>query len=287
MTLLALILILTAAFLHAGWNLLAKRVGGGALFVWLIGVMSSLIYAPFALGLAFWQTPHFSPALAACVVATACLHVGYFVSLQRGYASGDMSLVYPLARGTGPMLATLIAIALFGERPGALALAGAALIIASVFVISGGLTGLRGPRPPAPAVTYGLITGVFIAGYTLLDKYAMSSLLIAPLIYDWLSNLGRATLLTPYALRRRGEAVTLWRSHRTAIIGVAIMSPMAYILILTAMVFTPVSYVAPAREVSILIGVLMSAHLLSEGQIRTRAIVALVMLAGIALLVLG
>lgn len=287
MTLVALVLILIAAFLHATWNLLAKRIGGGAVFVWLMGVLSSTIYAPLALGLAFWQTPHFSPLLAACIVGSAGLHVGYFVSLQRGYASGDMSLVYPLARGTGPMLATLMAIVLFGEHPGPLALSGGALIIISVFVISGGLTGLRGPRPPLPAVAYGLITGVFIAGYTLLDKYAMSSLLIAPLIYDWLSNLGRATLLTPHALRRRGEAVRLWRAHRAAILGVAIMSPMAYILILTAMVFTPVSYVAPAREVSILIGVLLGAHLLSEGQLRARAGVALVMLVGIALLVIG
>lgn len=287
MTLVALVLIVIAACLHAAWNLLAKRVGGGAVFVWLMGVLSSAIYAPFALGLAFWRTPQLSPLLAACVAGTACLHVGYFVSLQRGYASGDMSLVYPLARGTGPMLATLMAIALFGEHPGPLALSGAALIIISVFLISGGLTGLRGPRPSLPAVAYGLITGVFIAAYTLLDKYAMSSLLIAPLIYDWLSNLGRATLLTPYALRQRGEALRLWRAHRAAILGVAIMSPMAYILILTAMVFTPVSYVAPAREVSILIGVLLGAHLLSEGQLRARAGVALVMLVGIALLVIG
>ncbi|GAB3679548.1 EamA family transporter [Salinisphaera aquimarina] len=287
MTLLALSLILTAAFLHASWNLLAKRSGGGAIFVWLFAGLSSLIYAPFVASLVILQPPHMGLGAWLCVAGTALLHLGYFLSLQRGYRSGDLSLVYPLARGTGPLLATVLAIALLGEQPSGLALVGAALIIVSVFILSGGLQGLTGTRPPAAAIGYGLLTGVLIASYTLLDKYAVSALLIPPLLYDWLGNLGRMLLITPYALRRRGQIASEWRANRGAIIGVAVLSPLAYILVLTAMTFTPVSYVAPAREVSILIAVVLGARLLDEGQIRTRLLGAAGMICGIAALVLG
>jgi drug/metabolite transporter (DMT)-like permease len=287
MTFFALALILVAAFLHAGWNLLAKRARGGAVFVWLFASFSTLIYAPFAALLLVVDGLPMDPRVGLCVVGTALIHLGYFLSLQRGYRSGDLSLVYPLARGTGPMLATAFAVLLFGERPGAVALCGAALIIASVFILSGGLHGLRERRVPPAAVGYGLLTGVLIASYTLLDKYAVGTVLIPPLIYDWLGNMGRGLLVTPYALRHRAEIRQQWRENRRAILGVAIMSPLAYILVLTAMVFTPVSYVAPAREISILIGVALGARVLSEGQLRTRAAAALGMVLGIAALILG
>lgn len=189
-------MVLAAAFLHAGWNLLAKRAGGGAVFVWLFGACSSLIYAPFALGLVLLHPPAMGSAAWLCVIVTACLHLGYFLSLQQGYRVGDLSLVYPLARGTGPMLATFAAMLLLGERPSGLALAGAGLIIASVFILSGGLGGLR-QRPPAAAIGYGLLTGALIGAYTVLDKYAVSALLVPPLLYDWLGNLGRVLLITP------------------------------------------------------------------------------------------
>jgi drug/metabolite transporter (DMT)-like permease len=108
MTFFALVLVLVAAVFHATWNLLAKRVGvGGAIFVWLFGAFSVLIYAPLALILILLHGPHLGPAQLVFMFGSGALHLGYFVVLQRGYAVGDLSLVYPLARGTGPLLATL------------------------------------------------------------------------------------------------------------------------------------------------------------------------------------
>src|SRR5699024_4951539 len=121
----------------------------------------SVIYAPFVLAWVLLYPPAMTGLAWLFVAASSCIHIGYFLSLQRGYQVGDLSLVYPLARGTGPLIAALVAIALLSERPSALALAGGALIIFCVFVISGGLGGLR-RRPPPAACGYGLLTGLLI-----------------------------------------------------------------------------------------------------------------------------
>ena len=287
MTFFALVLVLAAAVAHASWNLLAKRVGeGGAVFVWLFGLFSVLIYAPLAVVVISLQRPHLGVAQLVFMFGSGVLHLGYFVVLQRGYAVGDLSLVYPLARGTGPLLATVGAIVLLGERPGALALSGVLLITLGVFLLTLEPGGVRG-APLGRGVVYGLMTGVFIAAYTLWDKHAVSALLIPPLLQSWATTAVTVALLTPLALRHRQRASALWKAHKPEVLGIAVLSPLSYILVLTALVFTPVSYVAPAREVSILIGVAMGAQLLSEGRATSRLIAAGAMVAGVAALALG
>jgi drug/metabolite transporter (DMT)-like permease len=289
MTFLALTLVLSAAFLHATWNLLAKYVGSeadSAVFVWLSGSLAVVLYAPLAVAVMLLQKPRLGPPELLFMLGSGVLHLGYFLFLQRGYAVGDLSLVYPLARGTGPLLATAAAIAFFGERPSVLALCGVLLIVAGVFMLT------REPKDAqtvrsSSGVAYGLATGVFIAAYTLWDKHAVSALLIPPLLQDWGSNVVRALLLTPLAARRRGEVRALWRAHKAAVLGVAVLAPLAYILVLTALAFTPVSYVAPAREVSILIATAMGAQLLVEGDARRRLLAAGAVVAGIVALALG
>jgi len=213
------------------------------------------------------------------------LHLGYFVLLQRGYAVGDLSVVYPLARGTGPLLATAAAIVLFGERPSLLVYFGIALITAGVFVLTSESGSLS--KGLGAGVVYGLLTGVFIAAYTIWDKQAVSALLIPPLLQSWATILVMTLLLTPVAMSRRKEARALWHAHKPEVLGIAVLSPLSYILVLMALVFTPVSYVAPAREISILIGAAMGARLLSEGDSTRRLIAAGAMVVGIIALALG
>jgi drug/metabolite transporter (DMT)-like permease len=136
-------------------------------------------------------------------------------------------------------------------------------------------------------MTYGILTGAFIAAYTLWDKQAVSVLLIPPLLQDWSANLVRAALLSPLAMRRREEVGAVWRAHKPEVIGVALLTPLAYILVLSALVFTPVSYVAPTREISILIGTAMGAHLLAEGDTPRRLFAAGAMVLGVVALALG
>jgi drug/metabolite transporter (DMT)-like permease len=287
MTFLALTLILSAAFFHATWNLLAKRAGGetsGAVFVWLFGSLSTLLYAPLAVAVVIFQRPRLGAIELLFMFGSGVLHLGYFLLLQRGYAVGDLSVVYPLARGTGPLLATVAAIALFGERPSLVALSGVALIAAGVFSLT------RGPAEGARFgwdVIYGLSTGAFIAAYTLWDKQAVSALLIPPLLQSWSATLVSVTFLTPLAARRQEEVRAAWHAHKLEVFGVAVLSPLSYILVLTALVFTPVSYVAPAREVSILIATAMGTGLLAEGEVRRRLLAAGTMVLGVMALALG
>lgn len=285
MTLFALALILAAAVFHATWNLLAKRAGdGGAVFVWLFSAFSVLVYAPLVVGLLVFPRPHVGLVEVVFMAGSGVLHVGYFVLLQRGYAVGDLSLVYPLARGTGPLLASAVAVVFFGERPTALALAGIALIAAGVFLLTGDPGVARGA---GRGVIYGLATGGFIAAYTLWDKHAVSAILIPPLLLSWATALVETVLLAPVALRGWGKTLSIWRSHRLEVLGIAVLSPLSYILVLTALVFTPVSYVAPAREISILIGAAMGARLLAEGNAPQRLLASGAMVLGVVALAFG
>ena len=286
MTAFAFGLVLAAAFIHATWNYLAKRAGdGGAAFVWLFAAISSVFYAPVALFIFFWQKPDIGPLQLVFMVGSALIHLAYFLILQKGYREGDLSLVYPLARGTGPTISTLVAILFLGERPSALALLGAFLVAAGVFSLSGGSVGFRGSRKRG--VGYGLLTGITIAAYTLWDKYAVSTLLIPPLLQDYCTNLGRMIMLAPVAFRKWGDVRKEWRIHRKEAIGVGLLCPLSYIMVLTALVSAPVSYIAPAREVSILIAAVMGSRLLAEKDIRRRLPAAVAIVVGVIALAAG
>jgi drug/metabolite transporter (DMT)-like permease len=286
MTLGALILILAAAFIHASWNLLNKRASGHVTFTWLVAVLSAIFYTPVAVGVIFVTRLEIGVVELGLMAGSAALHSAYFILLNQGYRVGDLSLVYPLARGTGPLLSTIAAIFLLGERPSALAVAGALLIICGVVVITGSPKSLRGSGVKT-AVLYAAVTGLFIAAYTLWDKQAVSRFAVPPLILDWGSNLGRTIFLTSLPARYPRETRVEWREHRFEAIGVAVLAPLSYILVLTAMQFTPVSYVAPAREISILIGTAMGTRLLAEGDGPRRLVAASAMVLGVAALAIG
>jgi len=285
---LAIILVLTAAMVHALWNLMVKKAGGGLIFVWLFASFSVAVYAPISAYIIWIKRPQLAPLGLLFIVISALLHLIYFLVLQRGYKKGDLSLVYPLARGTGPMLSVLAAILFFGERPGGIALMGAGLVIFGVFNLSGGFK-LFGCRQAAAswALRYGVFTGVVIASYTLWDKQAVSVLMIPPIILDWASSITRMIVLCPYAVKRWSEVKDQWKQNKRYVVGVAVFNPLSYILILTALVFAPVSYIAPARELSILFATLLGTRLLAEGHSRQRIISACVIILGVIGLSLG
>ena len=303
MTAFALLLVLVAAVLHATWNYCAKRAGGGLPFVWIVGAIICTCYIPVLVGYVIWKHPSLPTGAAWWILGSGILKTSYSLFLQRGYRHGDFSLIYPLARGTGPLLSTVAAIVLLHERPTVLALVGGAIIIASIFWLTGGwaklaeLTVGRNSVSGNPAeatshatrssLTYGLASGLFIASYTLWDKHGVATLAIAPLLYDAGTAYTQLVLLTPFAIRRWPEVRSEWQSKKHWALGVALLSPVAYVLILTAMTFTPVSYVAPAREVSIVIGAFIGARFLREAHGRRRILAALAMAGGVIALALG
>ncbi|MDU2065341.1 MAG: EamA family transporter [Sporomusaceae bacterium] len=277
---------LIAAFAHATWNYLAKKACGGTAFIWLFAALSTLLYFPFALWIIVTQSPVIGWYQLGFMLGSAILHSLYYILLDKGYRIGDLSLIYPLARGTGPMISTIAAIVLLGEQPSAIALMGTLCIGLGIIVITGNPLHIAEPTA-RKSVIFAVLCGTMIAGYTLSDKLAVTTLLIPPLLLDWATNLGRIFLLTPYAIKNWNKVKDQWKSHKVEAISVAILCPLAYILVLTAMVFSPVSYIAPAREISILIGTALGAKLLSEENIRIRIIGAIAMLLGLGALSLG
>ncbi|MFL5826997.1 MAG: EamA family transporter, partial [Thermoleophilaceae bacterium] len=231
--------------------------------------------------------PHVGLAGLAFMAGSGALHATYFVTLQRAYADGDLSVVYPLARGLGPLISTAAAIAILGERPGPIAVAGAVLITASVLALAArGAAQHPGPEPRA-GLAWAVATGVLIGAYTLWDKHAVDGLGQEPILYLWGANVCWALLLAPFALRRPGELTRERRINLRGAAGVALLAPVAYVLVLFALKIAPVSYVAPAREVSILFGAAMGSRLLGEGDSTWRLAAASAIVLGILGLAIG
>ena len=175
---------------------------------------------------------------------------------------------------------------MLGERPGIVALCGAALVVGGAFFLAASPAKLR-EAGASRGIAFALLTGCMIASYTVVDKQAVSAVLIPPILQDWGANLGRVIVMAPLALSRRAEVKAAWARQRKAVILVALLCPLSYILVLTAMVFTPVSYVAPAREISILVAALMGAHWLQEGDVPRRVAAAAAMALGVVALAIG
>ena len=280
MPILALLLVLLAAFCHATWNLfLKKSQGGGTLFFWLSGSIEVLLYAPLAVGMMI-ATGYRPDVLALGLMAgSGAIHVGYFIFLDRGYRSGDLSVVYPLARASGPLLTIIAAVLLIGERPALLAVAGAVLIGAGAVLLSGNPLQLL--RTRAQGALFALSTGAIIAIYTVWDREAVVAFLVPPVIYYWGSSFMRVLMTSPVALRDRPTLRLIWARDKRAVLAVGVLSPLSYALALYAMKMAPLSYVAPAREMSILIAALYGTHLLKEGDTVRRLSAAALMVLGL------
>lgn len=298
---LAALLIAGGALAHAAWNIILKAApAGGIRFVGLTVVAGVVALAPLG---APSLTAELSvePALAGLLVLSGLLHCGYFLLLQRAYAVADVSVVYPLARGTGPLLSVVAAVLVLGERAAPIALAGAAVVIVGVVVI--GLAGARasgdldasdasaaradarGRR--ARGLLLGSAVGTLIAGYTLLDAIAVTIADLDPLGYFWGSLVVQLLILSPSLLARpRSTAATL-RRHVRALIAVGILSPLAYVLVLAAYAYAPVAIVAPAREASVVLVALAGWLLFREPHPVPRLVGSAIVLAGVALLASG
>jgi len=289
----ALALVLLAGLIHAGWNIMAKKTGGDARFAFFTSVWMFIVWAPLGLWLGWGAVPAWGAVEWAVVGVSAVLHVVYFVTLLRGYRAADLTVVYPLARGTGPLLSSIGAVLLLGEAvtlPGVLGVLG---VVLGVVLIAGGARLWRPAASSAARVqlhrglTYGLLTGVWIAAYTVVDGYAVKVLVLSPILVDYVGNAGRVLLLAPVAWRDRAATARLWRAQWRGALVVGLFSPVAYVLVLYAVQQAPLSHVAPAREVSMLFAALIGGRLLGEGDRVVRVAGALLIGAGVVLLALG
>lgn len=293
MSLQAFALIVLAGLIHAGWNIAAKKAGGDARFAFFSSALLIIVWAPLAWWVGHDVVPHWGWQPWALVAASGVLHLFYYVILLRGYRHADLTVVYPLARGSGPLMSSLFAIAVLDEAISQLGVLGIVGVVLGVFLIAGG-PGLFLQRRDAAAqrrlyhgLLYGVVTGIFIAGYTVVDGYGVKVLLLSPILIDYLGSCLRVVLLAPVVLRNLPEARSLWTVHWRWALLVAVVSPIAYVLVLFAMQSAPISHVAPAREVSMLFAALIGGHLLKEGDRMVRIGGAILIALGVTALAIG
>ncbi len=253
-------------------------------FVWLFALCGAAVLTPLVAVEGARGELDLDATALGLMAGSGALHAWYFVSLQRAYRDGDLSFVYPLARGTGPLLATIAAIAFLDERPSLLALVGAAGIVGAVLSIA---IGRAGWSEQGSAPLFALMTGVSIGAYTLWDKHAVDAADQTPEVYLWGTLLCQAALLTPFLLASDPVARPAWRAALPRAFAVGALAVLAYVLVLYALQRAPVSYVAPAREVSIVIGAALGVGVLSEADGTRRLAAAAAIVAGLAALALG
>jgi drug/metabolite transporter (DMT)-like permease len=266
----ALALTLAAAALHAGWNVL---LGGArdvrAATAVALG-LSVLLFAPVAA--ATWRV---EAAAVPWIAASAALELAYFLLLTTAYARSEVSLVYPIARGSAPAL-VLAASAIAGTGSSATQTTG-------VLVVAAGVVLVRGVRAPAEAhgVALALAIGATIAGYTLVDKQGLEHAAVVPYLELVLAPVAAAVVLME-ARAGRLDAVRAAVGRRT--VAAAVASFGAYALVLAALTRAPAAAVAAVRETSVLFAVGLGAGVLRERVGPARAVGAALVVVGVAMI---
>lgn len=264
MTVSVLLLLLLSALLHAGWNLLLKRSPDKVIFTWLAMGVTAGLASPVLLLMAF----HFSRAGLYSLLASAVAETAYFIAISKAYTVGDISVVYPLARGSAPVYIAFWSRWLLGERLPAQGWLGLWLIVLGIYTINVRRAGdlvrpLRMLREPA--AQWALTAGLFISLYSLADKLGVA--LIPPPVFITLCFALTALLLTPYVIALRGRAVIFKVVGRNggAMVAGGLMVMAAYLMVLYAMTMADLTRVGAAREVSIIFGALIGWLALKEG----------------------
>jgi drug/metabolite transporter (DMT)-like permease len=226
-----------------------------------------------------------------CIVATGLLHTLYFFLVCVSYERGDLSVVYPLARGFGPFWVPVLAVILLHEQLSAIGATGIALVVAGIYTIHLESFSLRMVFKPFTAIRssasiLALLTGCTIAAYSLVDKVGIRS--VIPPVYIYFLFFIPAILLTPYVLvKKRAELSAEWRNHKGPICVVGFLVVFTYLLVLFAMQTSQVSYVVAVRELSIVFSTLFGVLWLKEGHRQVRIIGALLITAGVIMIGLG
>jgi drug/metabolite transporter (DMT)-like permease len=282
--------VLAAAFTHAGWNALAHRIKDRlVVFTLIVGGASVIggLMAPFVPVPAAGAWPY--------LIASAVLHVGYHALLLRSFSLGDFGQVYPIARGTAPLVVTAAAALFVDERVSGGQLAGvvvasAGLVLLAVWGVlplgrrTGGGRTEQAARPHWPAVTAALATGLSISAYTVIDGVGVRAAGTAGGYIAWLMILEGIPLVL-YAICVRRAA--LWPQLRPyagrGLLGAA-MAVTAYGLVLWAQTRAPLAPIAALRESSIIVGAAIGALFFKERFGGPRIAAAVLMVAGIGLM---
>ena len=279
MTGLAVVLVLISALFHASWNLLVRRSDTPEISNWMMASSGGILSAPIGIYLFVTKPP--DPVGWWFIAGTIALHIAYFFTLGRAYKHGDLSLVYPIARGLGLILIPVFGVTVLAESVSLMAGIGIASIFIGVVTIgSSSGTGLKIWLKPGSfladkGVVFAVLTGALIASYSTLDKRGVEY--VEPLFYMFTLSLGGSLGILPILgmTYSRAEFRTEIRKHWKLGLAGGALQFLAYGLVLSAFRLSPVSYIGPFRELGIVFGVLMAVLILKESVTRNRALGAI------------
>ena len=289
MSTVAFALVITSAFAHAGWNFLLKRSDHKVSFLWSAGGVAVAVMVIPAIVFAFLDEPGWRGV--GFGAGSGMIHGVYGLSLSRGYQLGELSSVYPVSRGMGPALVPLFAVVLFDEHVSLVAGVGIGLIVFGIYAIHVDHKLWRDVTHPiraltGPATRIAFLTGTLIACYSLWDKAALDYL--SPVTLNGFSMAGHFLVLTPVVLAAgTASARAEWRLRGRSIVAAGMLVPLAYTLVLAALTTSQVSYIAPVREVGIVIGAFLGVVFLGEGYGITRVLGSALIVSGVVGLALG
>ncbi len=286
MTGIVLVLVILSSILHAIWNLIAKKVSGGLHFAWILWFFSTLLLTPFAIrdfAHGDFRITWF-PLVIICM--SSLLHAGYFLMLQKSYKYGDLSIVYPVTRGLGPLISVILAIVILHERPTLVAISGTVVITIGIFLLAGKMKMFNG-RETRISFLYSFITSLFIGGYLIADKYAVGIAMVSPIFFSWSYELGRTLILLPSIFKSLDKISYEIKVHFKECVFMAFLGTSSYLLILFAFQYAPLSYIAPARTLGIVFGTILGGILLKEEEISKRIFASCVIVTGLVLLSIG
>lgn len=286
MTAIAVALVVASAFAHAGWNTIAKRGPAGPAYTWVLVVCEAVVLLPLGVGALWWSGATWTWEWLWVLVVAGALQAVYFALLRGGYGRGDLSLVYPVTRGVGALVATLFGLVLLGERPGALPLVGAAVIVVAVLCLADPRRGEH--RHQRVAVLFAIGAGLMIGIYSWWDRRAVIDVLIPVVLYTWAAAVMEAAWLAPAGLRDRAKLRIAWRHWPAATLsGILRFAAYAFILLAYSWQGAPLAIVGPLRESGILVAVWIGGTFLGEEDRRRRLIASAAIVAGALLLVAG
>ncbi len=280
---LGILLLLTAAgAVHSTWNLLAKRSLDSQAFLWLALVCAAGLFAvPFALLYAPFPTQGWL-----IIAFSGALEAVYYLLLGSAYSAGDLSVVYPLSRGSAPIFVLVFAVAALGEHVTLLGAAGILLTVAGVYTLHLRSLARRDLLAPLLALRQAasrlaLLTGLVIAAYSVVDKIGVRY--VNPFLYIYLVFGAALLFLTPYMLVVKRKALAKeWRARSASIVAASAMFVVSYLLVLFALRGAQVSYVTAIRGIAVVFAALMGTLLLREPFPRMKFCGSLLIFLGIA-----
>lgn len=300
------LVVLAAAFLHAGWNMLLKGGRGNVAFNVIMLSATAALYLPAFL--IMFDPADFPRRAWLCVAASGAVHALYFTMLSLSYSRADLSLAYPVARGSGAALAAFGSTVLLGERPDAMGWAGITVIFTGLALLwTAECTGEHGQqagshrgrwrgRTGIPGLGWAVGTGVTIATYSVIDKVGVS--VSHPFTYVYMVMAIAAAIVVLASLGYRGgksglkegwcqQLIGEWNRSGIRAIAAGFFMLLTYLLVLFAMRASKLSYVAPLRESSVLFSMLLGSLVLKERMTARRLVAGGTICLGVVLLALA